>query len=115
MNKLSLNEVEPRDQTYRFIRDDPDGADAKVFVEHLWEFFCRYTGDCNFNSAIASSFHAKFWEMYLTFGLHMQGATLQPTSSAGPDLLLSGLPHSVWVEATVPLKGDGLIRYQNCT
>ena len=55
MNKLSLNEVEPRDQTYRFIRDDPDGADAKVFVEHLWEFFCRYTGDCNFNSAIASS------------------------------------------------------------
>jgi hypothetical protein len=45
--------------------------------------------------------------MYLAFGLHMQGAKLQPTSSAGPDLLLSGLPHSVWVEATVPLKGDG--------
>jgi hypothetical protein len=107
MNKLSLNEVEPRDQTYRFIRDDPDGADAKVFVEHLWEFFCRYTGDCNFNSAIASFFHAKFWEMYLAFGLHMQGAKLQPTSSAGPDLLLSGLPHSVWAEATVPLTGDG--------
>ena len=42
---MFLNEIEPRDQTYRFTRDDPDGADAKVFVEHLWEFFCRYRGN----------------------------------------------------------------------
>jgi hypothetical protein len=109
MNKLFLNEIEPLDETYRSIRDDLEEAETKVFVEHLWEFFCRYTGDrkLQFKSDIAKSFHAKFWEMYLAYGLHMQGAMLQPTSSTGPDLLLSGLPHPVWVEATAPLKGDG--------
>jgi hypothetical protein len=32
MNGLFLDEIEPRDQTYCFIRDHPDGAEAKVFV-----------------------------------------------------------------------------------
>jgi hypothetical protein len=107
MNTLFLNKIEPRDETYRSIRDDPDAADAKVFVEHLWEFFCRYTRDRNFESDIARHFDAKFWEMYLAYGLHMQWATLQPTSPMGPDIMLSGLTHPVWVEATAALKGDG--------
>lgn len=105
MNRVFLDEIEPRDQTYRFIRDHPDGVEAKAFVEHLWAFFSRYA-DPNFSSTIADTFSAKFWEMYLAFGLVMQGAKLQPISSGGqgrgnrigPDLLLSGLPHPVWVE-----------------
>lgn len=39
MNRLFLDEIEPRDQTYCFIRDHPDGAEAKVFVERLWSFY----------------------------------------------------------------------------
>jgi hypothetical protein len=101
-----LDEAEPFDETYCSIRDDPACADTKAFVERLWAFFSPYA-DRNFRSAIARSFHPRFWEMYLAYGLHMQGATLQPTSSTGPDLLLSGLPHPLWVEAISLLKGTG--------
>ena len=106
MNSLFHDDIEPRDQTYRFIRDDPQGAEAKVFVERLWSFYCPYA-DANFKSAIASSFHARFWEMYLAFGLAAQGAELLPMPPKGPDLSVQGLTHSVWIEATVPLDGTG--------
>jgi hypothetical protein len=106
MTRLFLDKIEPCDQTYRFIRDDPDGADAKAFVERLWDFFSPYADrPRHFRSEITISFHPKFWEMYLAFGLANQGAKLRRASSAGPDLLLSGLPHPVWVEATVPTDG----------
>jgi hypothetical protein len=112
MNRLFRDDIEPHDQTYRFVRDDPDGADAKAFVERLWSFYFAYA-DLNFKSDIVSSFHAKFWEMYLAFGLDKQGSKLQLISSGrqgrgsrkGPDLLLSGLTHDVWIEATVPRDG----------
>lgn len=39
VNRVFLDEIEPRDQTYRFIRDHPDGVEAKAFVKHLWAFF----------------------------------------------------------------------------
>jgi hypothetical protein len=114
MNRVFLNEIEPLDQTYRFIRDNPDGAEEKAFVEYLWAFFSPYA-DRSFRSDIARCFPTKFWEMYLAFGLAMQGAKLQRILSGGqgrgsrlgPDLLLSGLPHPVWVEATVPFRGTG--------
>jgi hypothetical protein len=92
MNRLFLDEIEPRDQTYRVIRDHLEGAEAKVFVEGLWSFYFPYA-DANFKSAIASSFHARFWEMYLAFGLAAQGAELRPTPPKGPDLSAQGLTH----------------------
>jgi hypothetical protein len=114
MNSLFLDHIEPRDQTYRFIRDDPQGAEAKAFVERLWGFYAPYA-DGTFKTDIAKDFRPKFWEMYLAFGLAMQGAALRVISVGrqgrgsrdGPDLLLSGLPYDVWVEATVPSDGDG--------
>jgi hypothetical protein len=106
MNRVFLDEIESRDQTYRFIRDHQDGAEAKAFVERLWSFYCPYA-DANFKSAIASSFHARFWEMYLAFGLAAQGADLRPTPPRSPDLLVQGLSYPVWIEATVPLDGTG--------
>jgi hypothetical protein len=109
MNSLFLHGIEPRDKTYRYIRDDPGGAEAKAFVERLWGFYSPYA-DSNFKSAIASSFHAKFWEMYLAFGLAAQGAKLQRTPSKGPDLMVQGLTHPVWIEATVPTDGMGVDR-----
>jgi hypothetical protein len=117
MKRLFRDDIEPHDQTYRFIRDDPGGAEVKAFVEHLWSFFSPYA-DANFDTAIAREFHAKFWEMYLAFGLTNQGAKLERISSGsqgrrprrGPDLLLSGLPHRVWIEATVPTDDSAVDR-----
>ena len=114
MTRLFRDDIEPCDEPYRVIRDDPDEADAKVFVERLWGFFSPYA-DHNFRGKIATSFSQHFWEMYLAFGLAMQGANLQPISSGGqsrrdrlgPDLQLLGLPHPVWVEAIVPFRGGG--------
>jgi hypothetical protein len=102
-----LNEVEPLDELYPLIRDDPDCADTKAFVERLWTFFMPYA-DRNFRSAIARSFHPRFWEMYLAFGLATQGAKIQPTPHAAPDLSILGLGYPVWVEATAPAKGMGV-------
>jgi hypothetical protein len=112
MNTLFLDGIEPRDETYRFIRDDPRGAEAKAFIRRLWTFFFPYA-DHDFRKEIANSFSAKFWEMYLAFGLANQGAKLEQISSRsqgrrprhGPDFRLSGLSHPVWIEATVPLDG----------
>jgi hypothetical protein len=105
MNSLFLDKAGPLDETYCSIRDDPACADTKAFVARLWAFFSPYA-DCNFRSAIASSFHPRFWEMYLAFGLAAQGAELHPTPPDGPDFLIRGLHHPVWVEATAPFKGD---------
>jgi Domain of unknown function DUF29 len=117
MNSLFLDDIEPRDQTYCFIRNDLQGAEAKAFVERLWSFYAPYA-DRTFKIDIARCFPPKFWEMYLPFGLAMQGAKLQVISVGsqgrgsrfGPDLLLWGLPHEVWVEATVPNDGTGADR-----
>jgi hypothetical protein len=114
MTSLFRDEIDARDETYRFIRDDPDGAEAKAFVERLWSFFAPYA-DRSFRADIARCFPTKFWEMYLAFGLAKQGAKLEPILSGrqargsrnGPDLRLSGLTHSVWVEATVAFDGTG--------
>jgi hypothetical protein len=110
MNQLFDEKIEPRDQTYRFIRDDTRGAEVKPFVERLWSFYAPYA-DRSFKADIAISFPQKFWEMYLAFGLDKQGAKLQLISSGrqghgrrkGPDLLLPGLTHDVWI--TVPSDG----------
>jgi hypothetical protein len=42
MNRLFDEKIEPRDQTYRFIRDDTRGAEVKSFVERLWSFYAPY-------------------------------------------------------------------------
>jgi transposase len=64
MTSLFRDEIDARDETYRFIRDDPDGAEAKAFVERLWSFFAPYA-DRSFRADIARCFPTKFWEMYL--------------------------------------------------
>jgi hypothetical protein len=70
MTSLFRDDIEPCDEAYRVIRDDPDEADAKAFVERLWGFFAPYA-DYNFKGKIATSFPQHFWEMYLAFGLAM--------------------------------------------
>ncbi len=109
MKALFLDEINPDDEIYHLIRDDPECAETKAFVERLWEAFQPFA-DRNFQCAIARSFHSRLWEMYLAFGLSSNGAHLQPTPAAAPDLAISGFQHPIWIEATAPSEGIGADR-----
>jgi hypothetical protein len=57
-----------KDPAYRNVRDNPDGAEAKAFVESLWS---RYhdLADPHFRQDARNHLHARFWEMYLALTL----------------------------------------------
>ena len=71
--------LEAHDELYRLLRDDPECAHLREFADRLWEKFEPYA-DTHFRRAIADSFHSRFWEMYLAFGLLNSGCRLLETS-----------------------------------
>jgi hypothetical protein len=106
LQPLFENQINAIDQTYLRIRDNLDLASTKAFLERLWRRFAPFA-DKNFRSAIAQSFHSRFWEMYLGHALLISGKQLKPVSDAGPDLCVLGLPELLWIEAIAPSAGKG--------
>lgn len=98
--------INATDQTYLRIRDDPTFVSTKSSLERMWVRFAPFA-DRNFRSAIAQSFHARFWEMYLGYALLINGKQLKPVLNAGPDLCVLGLPEPLWIEAIAPSAGKG--------
>lgn len=106
MAELFSNAIVAVDELYRIVRDEPSEAKYRQFAERLWTFFEPFADD-DFTLAIAKDFHARFWEMYLAFGLDAQGHRLLPTRKAGPDLLVEGPERPVWIEAVAAQRGEG--------
>jgi type I restriction enzyme S subunit len=109
VSDLFRDGIEPVDKLYRIVRDEPRSARLRAFAERLWGFFEPFA-DEDFTLAIAKNFHARFWEMYLAFGLNAQGHRLLPARKSGPDLLIEGPEKPVWLEAVAATKGSGADR-----
>jgi len=100
--------VEPLDEDYRCLRDDPRFQCERSVVEELWDKYRPYA-DSNFPSGIAKQFHSRFWEMYLTCALLEAGLRVMPkTRDSGPDICLRHNNSYIWVEAVAPGRGCGL-------
>ena len=61
-------EKQHKDKEYDHLVSHPRCAEAREFVEMLWEYFEPYS-DNNFREEIVANFHSRFWEMYLAYVL----------------------------------------------
>jgi hypothetical protein len=95
-----------KDLGYRNVRDNPDGAEAKAFVESLWS---RYhdLADPHFRQDSRNHFHARFWEMYLAVTLRERRFELKRVGDEGPEFYVMHNGRKIWVEAVAPGPGEG--------
>lgn len=93
------------DATYIAIRDNPKNSDLKQFAEELWTEF-EPLGDTGFIKLIAANFEVRFWEMYVACALKRLGNELESADN-GPDLKITNLEKTTWVEAIAPNAGTG--------
>ena len=93
------------DDIYIYLRDKPEHAQRRKFIESLWKRFHPYA-DSEFVNLIASDFQARFWEMYLACTLLDAGFSLH-SRDAGPDIRVNTKGAPIWVEAIAPTAGSG--------
>lgn len=105
-------EVYLQDDLYRRLRDDPQGADLKEKIELLWREFESFAPK-SFLKDAQIDFHQRWWEMYLTVGLHhistSSGFKVETSKlDKGPDVKIALKDGNViWVEAVAPNPGKG--------
>lgn len=98
--------ISATDAVYLSVRDNPTCAEYRTFAELLWSKFEPFA-DSNFRSAIAQSFHQRFWEMYLGYTLLQNGLCLRRTGQNAPDIQLMLTKDTIWIEAVAPTVGSG--------
>jgi hypothetical protein len=95
------------DEDYKYACDN---ADAKRFIETLWESYKGFA-DKDFSKKISLSFHAHFWEMFLACTLKDLGNNLLTKKKAeGPDIGIKWSDSCIWVEAIAASPGQGADR-----
>lgn len=99
--------IELTDEHYRYLRDDNRFQNERYFVEKLWASYEPYA-DRNFVSALATHFHPRFWEMYLTCTLlELEFDVLPKEQPDGPDICIRDDEKCIWIEAIAPERGQG--------
>ncbi len=94
------------DPAYVAVRDAPDLADVKSFIEQLWADYWP-SSDLHFLRESKIQFHQRTWELYLWHVLKMYGHDPQKSGPKGPDMWFN-LDHTkIWVEAVAPGQGIG--------
>jgi hypothetical protein len=93
------------DPAYEAVRDAPHLADAKDFIENLWQDYESYA-DSHFLDDAKCQFHQRTWEMYVGCLLIQYGYTLHKLSDEGPEFWIEVNGNKVWVEAVAPGPGD---------
>jgi hypothetical protein len=94
------------DWGYRNTRDHPRGAQAKSFVETLWERFYPLA-DSHFRVDARNHFLQRFWEMYFAAALQEKGFNLQRHGNEGPEFYAFAGNRRIWFEAIAPDPGTG--------
>lgn len=91
---------------YEAIRDDPEVAPTKAFLENLWTQFRSYA-DCDFLPAIRKEgdFYQRLWELHLGGTLLRKGYDLAKVGKKGPDFLVTLDHKKAWIEAITPKAG----------
>ncbi len=91
---------------YSNIRDEPDFARDKAFVECLWRAFAPYA-DPDFLRQAKRDFVQRFWEMYLWSTLLSWGLNPKSTRGNGLDFCVELQGTTTWFEANAPKAGTG--------
>ncbi len=91
---------------YESLRNGHHEIDARirVFVDHMWGVYQPYA-DRNFATELRRDFHARFWEMYLTYILLSHGYRIH-CHKPGPDILVNSESSRIWIEAVAPSQGS---------
>ena len=90
---------------YARIRDHRCGEPYRQRLEQMWLVYRDYAPK-GFRKKLQFEFHQRWWEMYLTVGLHRLGFSISTSSRDDkPDLLLKLGNTKVWIEAITPTPG----------
>ena len=93
------------DELYARIRDDLRGDPYRQQLEQMWVDYQNYAPK-GFRKKLQFEFHQRWWEMYLTLGLHRLRLPIGTSSRDDqPDLLLKFESSKVWIEAVAPTPG----------
>lgn len=93
------------DELYARIRDHVRGEPHRQRLEQMWSDY-RVYAPRGFRKKFQFEFHQRWWEMYLTLGLHRLGFPISTSSGDDrPDLLLKFGNTKVWIEAVAPTSG----------
>lgn len=95
-----------KDPGYRNIRDNPQNAQYRNFVEDLWRKYEPYA-DRHFLTDARDHFLQRFWEMYVCATFLCHGFSVNKKSNEGPEFYVQIAGHRVWIEAIAPNPGDG--------
>lgn len=91
---------------YMNVRDKPDCAEYKDFVESLWKIYKPYA-DKHFQTDAAMHFQERFWEMYIGGTFLDHGFSITRGGDKGPEFCLSNTLKKIWIEAIAPGPGCG--------
>lgn len=94
------------DPGYRNIRDLPNTAKYRSFVEDLWREYEPYA-DQHFRRDAQNHFLQRFWEMYICVAFLRHGFTVTKVGDQGPEFFVTIDGLRVWVEAVAPTQGIG--------
>ncbi len=107
MTPLIVPNLNPSDKEFQHLIESPYLDEERRLLESLWEKYEPYA-DKQFRVEIASNFHQRFWEMYLSCTLMDLGIELSPKrKQKGPDVCAKVNNRWVWIEAIAPSGGDG--------
>lgn len=106
MKPLFDKNVTAIDPVYTNVRDGngPYEIAARQLAEDLWSKYQPYA-DTHFLIEIRKSFHARFWEMYLTCTF-MDNDHAISSADIGPDIRINHGRKIIWIEAVTPTSGD---------
>ena len=80
---------------------------VRQWLERQWEIYEPFA-DKNFRIEIATNFHQRFWEMYLTCSLlEFQYEIKAQKTEKGPDICIHQNGCRIWIEAIAPGSGNG--------
>lgn len=103
---MSFFQPGPSTILYANLRDEPDLACDKAFIESLWVDY-QPIADPGFVNDAMQRTAQRIWEMYLWHTLRANGVRSCGSAGHGPDLRWDSNGTEIVVEAVAPEAGDG--------
>jgi type I restriction enzyme S subunit len=98
------------DSAFAQLRDDPNLADQRKFINRLFNDKYEPYADKDFISRFSMECLSRFWELYLGCTLLDRGFQLvlrENLPKEGPDFCIEQNGSRLWIEAVVPTIGSG--------
>ncbi len=103
-----LPQNEEEDGNYTIVRNGDNDGDLewREHAEELWKIFHPYANP-QFREDAQKQFFPFWWEMFLGIIFLQNGFNLRKTEIDQPDICVESGESLIWVEATMPQRGEG--------